>query len=247
MALKTLSVYSLKGGVGKTATAVNLAYLAAADGIATVLCDFDPQGSSSYYLRARTDQLSAKKLVKGTKLKGAVEATDYEKLFVLPASLSFRKLSIELSEAKRSKSRIGDALEALRKDFDLAIIDPQAGIDLEAESVLRASDLVLMPVVPTILALESYRTALNFMSDHGVKGRRVRSFFSMADSRRKMHRETMESLRESDSRLLGPVIPNASEVERMGERRAPLVAGRRKTPAAEGYRALWSEVKSLLF
>ena len=48
-----IAVYNIKGGVGKTATSVNLSYLSAVSGNQTLLCDLDPQGSASYYFRVK--------------------------------------------------------------------------------------------------------------------------------------------------------------------------------------------------
>ena len=51
--MKVIACYSMKGGVGKTATAVNLAYFAAKSGQRTLLIDLDPQGASSFYFRVK--------------------------------------------------------------------------------------------------------------------------------------------------------------------------------------------------
>jgi len=51
--MTTLAIYSNKGGVGKTAAAVNLSYLAAQTGAKTLLCDLDPQSSATYYFRIK--------------------------------------------------------------------------------------------------------------------------------------------------------------------------------------------------
>lgn len=77
--MKTLAIYNIKGGVGKTSAAVNLAYHSARDGFRTLLWDLDPQSSSTYFLRVSPKikgggktllkkRNSAEEQIKGTKL-----------------------------------------------------------------------------------------------------------------------------------------------------------------------------------
>lgn len=246
--MNTVALYNLKGGVGKTATAVNLAYASAAAGYRTLLCDLDAQGAASFYFRVRPKSVSAKKLVKGSSsVADAIKATDYDGLHLLPASLSFRKLPIVLNDAKHSRRRLKDALKPLSSDYDMVVLDTHAALDLESENVFRAADLVLIPLVPTSLSVNSYETTLDFFRRHEIDTDMIRVFFSMVDQRRKLHRETVEQFSQHDSgQVLRSLIPNSSEIEKMGTYREPLLARHRRSRAARAYLDLWEEVRSTL-
>ena len=94
----TIAVYNLKGGVGKTAAAVNLAAIAASEGENTLLWDLDPQGSTSFYYRVKPKfKGGAKTLVgKGSEILAADKETEYENLDLIPADLSIRNMDFHL-------------------------------------------------------------------------------------------------------------------------------------------------------
>ncbi|MFP4301221.1 MAG: ParA family protein [Alkalispirochaetaceae bacterium] len=243
--MKTVLLYSLKGGVGKSAAAVNIAYAAAQEGRRTLLCDLDAQGSASFYFRVKPKGTSAKKLMK-EKLAGAIKGSDYENLDILPSSFSYRKLPVVLADAKKPHKKLADSFDPFSEEYDLLVLDSHAGIDVEAEGLLRTADRILMPIIPTPLSVNTYRTVIEFLQRHELNRDKVSAFFSMVDGRRKLHREVMENLREREKRFLSTAIPYSAEVEKMGSYREPLLARRAKTKAALAYAALWKELSSLL-
>src|SRR4051812_36045098 len=125
----TIALYNLKGGVGKTASCVNLAYLAAADGYRTLLWDIDPQGSSSFYYKAKPKvHPGIKKLIaKDAVLEPAILSTDFEMLDVIPADSSAKSSDIMLEEMKGNKGRLKSLLRQLDKEYDFVFIDCPPG------------------------------------------------------------------------------------------------------------------------
>ena len=110
-----LATYNIKGGVGKTSAAVNLAALAAADGLRTLLWDLDPQGSATFLFRVKPKvRGGVAKLVRGRSDVGArLKGTDVEGLDLLPADFSYRHMDLVLDDTKRPTRRLARVLQAV--------------------------------------------------------------------------------------------------------------------------------------
>lgn len=246
--MKVLAIYNIKGGVGKTAAAVNLAYLASQAGQRTLLCDLDPQGSSSFYFRVRPDKKHGPKrlLQGGKKLDREIRESDYPNLHLLPSAMAYRNLDIELDHSKRSKKRLSDALQSLVGEYDLVVIDAPPNVTLLSENIFRAADVILVPVIPTTLSMLTYGQIIDFFKEEGLKKQKLRAFFSMVERRKKLHTETIAETLGKDKRFLKPMIPMAAAVEKMGLHREPLLAFDQRTPAALAYLELWKTADQLL-
>ncbi len=245
--MKIIGVYNIKGGVGKTATAVNLAWLAAQDGHRTLVWDLDPQGAASFYFRIKPKLPGgAKALLKGRgELDGFIKGTDFEGLDLLPADFSYRHMDLRLEETSRPVARLERLLKPLREEYDLIFLDCPPSISLVSENIFRAADLLLVPTIPTILSVRTLHQLKAFLADHHhhVKAKLL-PFFSMVDQRKRMHQEIMARLPQEFPELLPLSIPYASEVERMGEYRAPLGDYAPNSPSLRAYQALWQEVRN---
>ncbi len=242
--MKVVAVYNLKGGVGKTASVVNFAYLAAEQGPKTLLMDLDPQGSSSFFFRIRpSKKFNAEKLAKGKKLHKHIKETDFENLDLLPADFTFRSLDIIFDDEKNPLKRLKKVINHIKEDYDLIILDTPASIGVESENVFYAADKVIIPLIPTVLSLESYEKVFNFYAANQIDTSAILAFFSMVDTRKKMHRDIMEKFASQNSRFMKTTIPYSSDVEKMGIYRAPLVQKHPGCRASVQFRALWDELK----
>lgn len=244
----TIAFASLKGGVGKSSAAVNIAALAAAGGARTLLWDVDPQGAATYTLRVGSRVPGgARRLVR--KKPGAaagVTRTAWPGLDVLPADFSLRNLDLELSARSHPRRRMREALRPVADDYDVVIIDCPSGVGLGIESALNATDLVVVPIVPSTLPLRSFEQFAAYLAaDTRLQRVRVRAFLSMVDRRKKGHRLLSERLTNSTKPILCTTIPMSVHVENMADRRSPLVVDSGRNAAAVAYRDLWDELQSV--
>jgi chromosome partitioning protein len=241
-----LATYNIKGGVGKTSAAANLAYLAALGGARTLLWDLDPQGASTYLFRIKPKvKGGAEKLVRGKRHIGPlIKGTDFERLDLLPADFSYRHMDLVLGAAKKPTRWLGRVLAPVLGEYDYIFLDCPPSISLVSESVFEASDALLVPLIPATLSSRTF-DQLRRVVDDSARAPRVLGFFSMVDARKRMHREVMDSL-SSEYGVLSTAIPNTSDVERMGLYRTVVDRYAPRRPAARAYRALWQEIRQEL-
>ncbi|HEY3735683.1 MAG TPA: ParA family protein [Streptosporangiaceae bacterium] len=249
--MRIFATYNIKGGVGKTSAAVNLAYLAGADGYRTLLWDLDPQAAASYVFRVRPRvKGGAKALIRGARpLDDAIKGTDFDGLDLLPADFTYRNMDLALHRArshgeKRPTRRLGRLLGPLAAEYDIVVLDCPPSISLVSENILHAVHTLLVPLIPTTLSERTFDQLTGFIE--GLDGPRpaVLAFFSMVDRRKRLHREVAARLQAGRSDIAAAVIPAMTVVEQMAVQRAPVPAFAPRSAAAQHYRQLWAELRA---
>jgi cellulose biosynthesis protein BcsQ len=259
--MRIYATYNIKGGVGKTTTAVNLAYLAAADGLRTVLWDLDPQGAASFMFRVKPRvKGGGKALIHGKRtLEDAIKGTDFDNLDLIPADFTYRNMDLLLDTdgtgAKSASSgskpggkaarKLGRLLAPLAAEYDTVFLDCPPSISLVSENVLHAADVIVVPLIPTTLSVRTVEQLADFVD--GFNGHRpeIAAFFSMVDRRKKLHREITEQKFPERIFAADTAIPALAVIENMSVRRSPVSEYAPRSAAARAYRALWAEISAI--
>lgn len=237
--MATIAIYSLKGGVGKTTLAVNLAWCAAMlSSRRTLLWDLDQQAAATFLVQ---DGKKPKRRADGVydqeiKPRKLIRPTGIERLDLLAADHSLRELD-RMFFSFGKKKRLAKIIASVSREYDRIILDCPPGLTETSDQILRAADLVLVPVIPSPLSQRAFETVVGHI-ERNHKGRTaILPVYTMVDRRRTLHRNALEDEKR------WPVIPYASAIEKMASRRAPVGAFAPQSPAGQAFAKLWRGVE----
>ena len=239
--MATIAIYSLKGGVGKTTLAVNLAWCSAIQSARrTLLWDLDSQAASTFLIGDPDKGGDQAQAIFSRDLapKKLVQHTAIDRLDLIPADASLRGLDLLFHELDKKK-RLAKLLGELDKAYDMMLLDCPPGLTETSEQVMRAADLIVVPVVPSPLSARAFTEVAAHLNRKGAKVPLL-PVHSMVDRRRKLHAAAIEANPD------WPVIPMASVVEAMAVRRMPVGGYAGRTAGAQAFAALWQAIERRL-
>ena len=242
--MQVLATYNIKGGVGKTTSAVNLAYTAAKEGHRVLVWDLDSQGAASFYFRIKPKLKGGiKKLIKFKhKLKDVIRETNYSNIDLVPADFSNRNMDLLLKDAKNSDLRLAHLISGVKHDYDYIFLDCPPSLSMTSENVFNAADFLLVPLIPTYLSVRAYKQLNKFRKDRNDYGIVLLPFFSMVDIRRRLHRDVVDEFYRENPEVLKTFIAYSSLVEQMGRYMAPLQTYALGTNVSKSFSLLWHEI-----
>lgn len=161
-----IAVTNQKGGVGKTTTAINVAYYLAKLGHTTLLIDFDPQGNATSGLGIDKQALEATMadvVMSRKTLAEVIVQTECKNLALAPTEPSLANTEVELAQAEHRFSRLKYAIQSLSTPYEYIIIDCPPSLSLLTVNALIAARYVLLPVQAEFYALEGLGQLLETM------------------------------------------------------------------------------------
>ena len=250
MAARVIAVANQKGGVGKTTTAINLASLLAANGHPTLLVDLDPQANASMGMgfgRERTEKNAYHVLMDGDDVREAIQATQVDKLSILPGSIDLTGAELELTEVQGRETVLREALLPVKRDYEFILIDCPPSLGLLTLNGLTAADGVLIPVQAEFYALAGVALLLNTLA--GVQAsfndalRVEGALITMVDTRATLNQQVIAELREMfRERVFQTVVPRNVRLAEAPSHGTPIHLYDRSSKGAVAYQALTQEV-----
>lgn len=237
-----IAIYSVKGGVGKTTLAANLASCSAnLSGYRTLLWDLDAAGGSGFLcgLDPEDSRLAEGVFSREQAPSELIRKTAWGGLDILPADESIRALDIQLMQIGKRK-RLARLTENLSRDYDRIILDcPPVMNELSAQ-VVRAADIVIVPLPPSPLSSRAFELVVKEIAGSTRRHPPILPVLSMLDMRRSLHRQAHEE------HPTWPIIPYASVVEQCAVRRRPVGVIAPQSPAARQFAMLWHAIEKKL-
>jgi pilus assembly protein CpaE len=235
---RVITVFSPKGGTGKTTTSCNLAAAAAAAGRRTLLLDLDLQfGDTAIMLgleprKTLHDLVSDAGVMDAEKLAGYVSASDIG-IDVLPAPL-------RPEDAERvGEERVSQLLDVASGVYDVIVVDTSPYFHGPMLATLDRTDQLVLVAAPDVPTLKNLRLTLHTLELLGFAQERTRVVLNRADPRIGLKAGEVGA-------VLGHAIdfqlPNDPSVPATVNRGVPAVVSRKRCPYVQAFGPFAAEV-----
>lgn len=243
-----IAVTNQKGGVGKTTTTVSLGASLAARGLRVLIVDADPQANATSALgvKGRDEAGLYAALIEEEPLERSVEPTATANLWIVPTTPALAGAEVELVTVMAREFRMKRAIESLRTQYDVILMDCPPSLGLLTVNALAAADEVIIPVQAEYFALEGLghlsktveMIRRNLNPQLAIRG----VLLTMYDSRTNLAREVEQEVRTHFPATFRTVIPRSVRLAEAPSHGEPITAYDPSSTGAKAYEELANEL-----
>ena len=245
---KIIAVVNQKGGVGKTTTAVNLTAALTEAGKRVLLCDFDPQANATSGMgldKRKVHHSVYDVIINEVPVTDAIVSTEFG--HVLPSAADLAGAGVELITMPDPNYRLKTALEQVRDQYDLILIDSPPSLELLTLNGLAAADGILVPVQCEYYALEGLSDLMSTL--RMVKKRinpKLEIFgvaLTMFDGRTNFSTQVAQEVRRHfPGKVFGSVIPRNVRLAEAPSHGLPVTIYDKHSRGAHAYKDMAAEI-----
>jgi chromosome partitioning protein len=247
---RVIAIANQKGGVGKTTTAVNLGAALAELDVRVLVVDLDPQGNATTGLGLNPRDVSGSVygvIMSDISIEDCIEPTSIKNLFVVPATIDLAGAEIELVPVMSRELKLKRALDSIRDEYDLVLIDCPPSLGLLTVNGLAAADDVIVPIQCEYYALEGLGQLLRNVAlvqadlnpTLDVRG----IILTMYDGRTKLADQVVAEVREYfGAKVYKTVVPRTVRLSEAPSFGQPIIVFDSTSRGATAYRNLAKEV-----
>jgi chromosome partitioning protein len=247
---RIIAIANQKGGVGKSTTAVNLGASLAELGQRVLVVDLDPQGNASTGLgidHASRTTTTYQVVVGGADLKDGLVQTDIPGLWALASTIDLAGAEIELVSQFSRESRLARALDPVRGDFDIILLDCPPSLGLLTVNALTAAQELIVPIQCEYYALEGLGQLLKnvrlVQQNVNPQLRLTGIVMTMFDPRTRLSDQVVTEVRTYfGTRVYDAIIPRSVRLAEAPGYGQPITRYDPTSRGAEAYRRLAREL-----